>query len=140
MVEGLARFNARWAAIPERVREEVTRAMETVAPLIVADMRRLAPKGDTLRVASSINWTWGDAPAGTMVLGSFGAKGGKNVDYGTLRITFYAAGGAAFYGKFHEFGTRKMTASPFFYPVWRVWKRRVRSRIRSAISRGIKAS
>lgn len=132
-VEGLDRLKARWGAIPERVRSEVADAMEKVAALIVADMRKLAPKGDTGLLGLSIGWTFGEAPKGSMVIGSF-----KGRSYGGLRVTIYAGGGQAFYARFQEFGTVNMAANPFFFPVWRVWKPRVKSRIRAAIRRGLR--
>lgn len=154
-VEGLDRLMARWGAIPERVRSEVADAMEKVAPLIVADMRKLAPK-DTGTLAASINWTWGNAPKGSLVIGSFNGNA-----YGGLRITIYAGGEATAtrqarssgdrardrhrsgyfdsnYARYQEFGTINMAANPFFFPVWRVWKPRVKSRIRAAIRRGLR--
>lgn len=154
-VEGLDRLKARWGAIPERVRSEVASAMERVAPLIVADMRKLAPK-DTGALALSIGWTWGDAPKGAMVIGSY-----RSQAYGGMRVTIYAGGEATAtrqarssgdrardrhrsgyfdsnYARYQEFGTQNMPANPFFFPVWRVWKPRVKSRITAAIRRGMK--
>ena len=134
-VEGLAKLQARYAAIPQRIRAEVTAAMEKAAGQIVTDMKRIAPR-DQGDLAASIAWTWGDAPKGSLVIGSLG--GGSS--YGALRITIYAGGGKAFYARFQEFGTQNMVPHPFFFPVWRVWRRRVQSRIRAAIRRGLRAA
>lgn len=133
-VQGLAKLNRRWGAIPDRVRSEVRIAMEKVANEVVRDMKATAPRefGDLVQ---SIGWTWGDAPAGSLTIGSVGGR-----DYGSMRITFYAGGGDAFYAKFQEFGTRKMAANPFFFPVWRIWKRRARSRMSRAMSKAIKSA
>lgn len=135
MVDGLSELNRRWAAIPGRVKAEVEAEMTKIAQQITADMEKLAPQGATLNILGSIGWTWGDAPKGAMTIGTVGGK-----EYGALRITIYAGGKEAFYARFHEFGTVKMHARPFFFPVWRVWKRRVKTRISRAISRAIKNS
>lgn len=140
MVQGLAQLERRWKAIPDRVREEVRKAMEAAALGIVADMDRLKPLPEI-----EIGWTWGEAPAGSMVLGKVGGK-----DYGALRITIFAKG-ATFDARWFEFGTAprfhksgkyvgQIAAVPFFFPVWRVWRRRVKARITAAIKRGLKTA
>ncbi len=135
MVQGLDKFNRRWKAIPKNVRINVRAAMEDAANDIVEEMWSRAPQGETGRLGASIGWTWGAAPAGTLTIG----KVGKN-EYGAMRITIYAGGGEAFYAKFQEFGTVNMPANPFFYPVWRARRRRVKSRISRAISKAVKES
>lgn len=134
MVEGLAAFQRRWGAIPERVAMEVRNAMEEIAEEIVAQMYQVAPHvtGD---LAGSIGWTWGDAPKGSFTLGTVG----KN-EYATMRITIYAGGGDAFYARYQEFGTVKMPANPFFFPVWRAKRKSVKNRITRAMNKAIKAS
>ena len=101
MVKGLAEFNRRWGAIPAKVRQAARDTLEQNAEEIVADMKRLAPKGESLDLVNSIGWTWGDAQEGSMVIGTVGGK-----EYSTLRITIYAGGGDAFYARFQEFGTK----------------------------------
>jgi len=128
----IAAFERRMAAIPASVRERVRFAMQDQADKIVEDMFNAAPQGDTLRLAGSIGWTWGEAPAGTMVLGTVGGR-----DYASMKITIFAGGGDAFYARFQEFGTVNMTANPFFYPVWRARRRRARSAITRAIRKGV---
>lgn len=135
MVEGLAKFEARWKRIPQNALINVRAAMEEAATDIVEEMWSRAPQGATGRVGASIGWTWGDAPAGSFTIGKVGGK-----EYSSLKITIYAGGGDAFYAKFHEFGTVKMPASPFFFPVWRARRNRVKGRISRAISKAIKES
>ncbi len=135
MVEGLAKFEARWKRIPQNALINVRAAMEEAATDIVEEMWSRAPQGATGRVGASIGWTWGDAPAGSFTIGKVGGK-----EYSSLKITIYAGGGDAFYAKFHEFGTVKMPANPFFFPVWRARRNRVKGRISRAISKAIKES
>ena len=131
-VEGLSALEARWKRIPALVKAEVAAAMEETAAQLVAEMKSVAPR-ETGTLADSIAWTWGDAPKGAMTIGTVGGR-----EYGTLRITIYAGGGEAFYAKFQEFGTVKMPARPYFFPVWRARKRRTRGRITRAIGKAIK--
>lgn len=109
--------------------------MEDAANDIVEEMWSRAPQGATGRVGASIGWTWGDAPAGSFVIGSVGGR-----EFSSMRITIFAGGGDAFYARFHEFGTVKMAAQPFFFPVWRARRKRVRGRISRAISKSIRES
>lgn len=134
MVQGLDRLKARFDAIPVKVREAAKRALEQSAQEIVDTMRRFVPveSGD---LRDSINWTWGDAPAGTMTVGTV-----RGNNYGSMRITIYAGGEKALYGRYQEFGTKNMAANPFFYPAWRARKKKVRSRLSRAISKAIRES
>lgn len=134
MVEGLDRFNRRWKAIPKNARINVRAAMEDAATNIVEEMWSRAPYDDGV-LAASIGWTWGEAPAGALTIGTVGGR-----EYGAMRITIFAGGGDAFYARFQEFGTQDMPANPFFYPVWRVRRKNVRSRISRAISKAIRES
>ena len=135
MVDGLAKFEARWKRIPKNARINVRAAMEDAANDIVEEMWSRAPQGATGRVGASIGWTWGKAPAGSFVIG----RGGRT-EFAGMRITIFAGGGDAFYARFHEFGTVKMPAQPFFFPVWRARRKRVRSRISRAIRKSIRES
>lgn len=135
MVQGLAELRRRWSAVPAKVREAVKDELEGIATSLVADMQRVARRGATLKLVNSIGWTWGAAPKGTMVVGTVGASEGSR-----LRITIYAGGGDAFYARFQEFGTVKMAANPFFFPVWRARRRSVKSKISRAISKAVKAA
>jgi len=133
MVQGLAEFQRRWGAIPDAVRINVRAAMENAAEDLVQEIWQYAPF-DEGTLANSIGWTWGDAPAGTLVLGT--ASSGK--EYGALRITIYVGGGDAFHAPFIEFGTEKMPARPFFFPVWRARRKKIRARIAAAMRKAIR--
>ncbi len=133
MVQGLDRFNKRWSAIPEMVRRAVIEEMEKQAHDVTEEMWSRAPHGETGRLGASIGWTWGDAPKGTMTLGTVGGR-----EYGSLRITIYAGGDEAFYARFQEFGTANMVANPFFYPVWRAKKKKVKAGMSRALRKGIR--
>lgn len=141
-IEGIEQLRARLRRIPEAVRDEVRREMESRADDLVAAIKAAAPK-DFGALTASIGWTWGDAPAGSFVI----AQSSKGNSYAAMRITIFAGNeqtvvttksGARFQNAFlQEFGTKEMPANPFFFPVWRVHKRRIRGGITRAVKRGI---
>lgn len=130
--------------IPERVRMASRQALEKNANDLVAEMKRLVPKasGD---LAESINWTWGDAPAGSLVIGTVGGRA-----YGTMRITVYAGDkrtivtnerGIEFQNAFlQEFGTKDMPPNPYFFTSYRKLRRRMRGRVTRSIKQALKKS
>lgn len=133
-VEGYDRLVQRWSRIPQLVQENVRLAMEKLADEIVKEMKAAAPKKKGT-LAASIGWTWGDAPAGSMVLGTF-----NGTAYGAMQLTIYAGGGDAHHARFQEFGTVHMPANPFFYPVWRKKKRGFRRRMANAVKAALEAA
>lgn len=132
MMDGAARFMRKMALIPKDVIAAVRAAMEEGAEEIVALMKRLAPR-DRGELVNSIGWTWGSAPKGAVAISTVG-DGGAGVGV----ITIYAGGGSAFHAVFQEFGTKNMTANPFFYPAYRALRSRVRSRITRAMKKAVR--
>lgn len=137
-VEGLTAFQRKMALIPQAIINEVQKELEKQATELVAMMKRLAPK-ESGALANSIGWTWGNAPKGSVTLGSVAASEGSS-----LRITVYAgaagkkADGGTFYARFQEFGTKNMPANPFFFPAYRSKRRKIRGALSRAVKRGIK--
>lgn len=154
---GLARFQRRMQAIPVEVRRVVRPAMERSAEEVCDIARGLCPVDDG-KLRASIGWTWGAPPAGSIALGSVR-------DGAALAITIYAGNDEAFYARFVEFGTqggvagqrisstgagqakagRKSyrthpgsPAQPFFYPAWRLGKKRALARVNRAIGKAIR--
>jgi HK97 gp10 family phage protein len=155
---GLGRFQRRMRAIPTEVRRAVQPAMERAAEEVCDIARALCPVDDG-KLRASIGWTWGAPPEGAMALGAVR-------DGAALSITIYAGNDEAFYARFVEFGTQGGTsgervaggagnrqskkgrisyrthpgspAQPFFYPAWRLGKKRAVARINRAISKAIR--
>lgn len=134
------RFQKKLRSIPDKVMKSIRIEMEKRAEKIVAEMKVFVPvRRGALR--DSIGWTWGDAPKGSMALGVMRAANDKG-----LYITFYAGtrdknlgDQDAFYARWVEFGTRNMPASPFFFIVWRLHKRRVRNGINRTAKKALKS-
>ncbi|EKF39948.1 HK97 family phage protein [Nitratireductor indicus C115] len=140
MVKGAAALERRLAKlVPEAIENRVRQAVEAAAEQVVTDMKALAPvlhDADPRRrpgaLRDSIGWTWGSAPKGATVVAesSTGDRG--------LKITIYAGNSEAFYARFVEFGTQKMTARPFFFTAYRGNRRRIRSNITRALNKAIR--
>lgn len=144
-VEGLARLQRKLALIPKSVTEAVRIELEKQATEMVSMMKRLVPfESGALR--DSIGWTWGDAPAGSMVIGTVKAGGAKRgavgASYASMVITIYAGSsgkkGDTFYARFQEFGTRKMVANPFFFVTYRARRKSAKSALTKAMRKAIK--
>ena len=144
MVEGVKELTANLTVnIPKHVREAMRDAMEKGATETVAMMKRLVPVA-TGELRDSIGWTWGDAPAGSMVIGTVGTT-----KYATMRIVDLRreredAGRqsqAIPAGALIEFGTKAACqGQPYFFPCWRTMKKRTlvahRAATRQAIKKG----
>lgn len=139
-MQGAADLQRRWSAIPRRVRAAVRETLEKTATEIVADMESVKPLPEI-----EIKWTWGAAPKGSISMGDFGSEEGEE-----NRITIYAwapdfaaswfeHGTAPRYTKTGKF-TGQIIAQPFFYPIWRLWRRRIKTRITRAINKALKSA
>lgn len=153
-VEGLGRLRKKLQAMPDAARAQIVQAMEQSAEEVCEMARRLAPvdKGD---LRKSIGWTWGDPPKGAIVIARTRPK--KNES--DLRLTIYAGDDEAFYARWVEFGTKPHNvakgggnksfkgearehpgarAHPFFFPAYRVNRKKAKSRVSRAINKAAK--
>ena len=149
-VTGADALKRKMRMFPIRVRQEIAKAMEQSAEEIVRMAKSLAPVDDG-DLQMSIGWTWGQAPKGSMVLGTVRQEGRGS---GNMVITIFAGGGDAFYARWVEFGTSPhlnagrhagtqhpgTPARPFFYPAYRALRKRVRSRTTRAINKAARAA
>lgn len=130
---GLAKLQKKLNAMPRIAKDEIKRALEQSANEIVELAKTLVPE-DTGDLKDSIGWTYGKVPRGAMTLGKvFASKLATD-----LTITIYAGNSEAYYARFVEFGTQKMSARPYFYPSYRANKKKAQSRIRRSITRAAK--
>lgn len=125
---GLAKLQQKLDRLPDIATEMIKAALEQSADEIVSLAKSLVPVDDgTLR--ESIGWTWGKAPRGSISLGSMAAASLG----GDLTITVYAGSSEAFYARWIEFGTKKMSAQPYFFPSYRANKKHAKRRISKAV-------
>lgn len=153
MVEGVAEFQRRMRRVAKVVQAPLRAELERLASAIVKEMRSIVAKRNGT-LAASIDYTFDKPPKGAIKLATVG---GSEKD--TLIVTIYAGGkgafGDAFYARFVEFGTRPHSvagpgstgpgilhpgarAQPFFFPVFRTHKKKVRSRIRLILRQALK--
>lgn len=145
-VQNLDRLKRRLSAIPKAARAEIRKALEKGAQEIVTMAKVMAPvsSGD---LRNSIGYTFGEyTPANANVRG---VEAGAGLGDPDLSVTIHAGDAKAFYAKMVEFGTAPHpqggkfegtehpggAAQPFFYPAYRLLKKRVKSRINRAVKK-----
>lgn len=142
-VQGADALKRKMRAFPKKARQRIAIAMEQSAEEVVKLAKALAPVDDG-DLQMSISWNWGNAPAGSMTLGTV-RQDGKGA--GNMFITIYAGDDRAFYSRWVEFGTSPRVnggrfagtphpgtpARPFFFPAYRALRKRIRSRTTRAI-------
>lgn len=144
---GLDRLTKRLNAIPRQVRTDVVPALLKGAEDMAADMRRLAPvdKGDLIESIAVTppgeSTPPHSQPGGKMIVPelSVAVTAGNNkvrtahlVEYGTAAHVL----GGMFAGAEHP-GT---AAQPFFWPGYRLNRKKVTARIRRAIRKAVKGN
>jgi hypothetical protein len=129
---GLSALRAKFKRLPAAAEDATRIAIAQSADQIVAMAQRLVPveSGDLKR---TIGWTWGEAPKGSIVLGS--SRGGAN-----LTATIYAGNSIGYYARWVEFGTVQSRANPYFFPSYRTHAKKAKARIRLAIRKSAKAA
>lgn len=133
-IKGKDKFLAQIAALPQAMRDEITKALTASAEETTDLMKRFAPK-QSGRLAASIGYGYGEAPKGSLT--TAGNARSAKAETG-LSVTMFAGGGEAFYARFQEFGTTNMSANPFFFPGFRFGKKRAKARLGRAIRNGAK--
>lgn len=137
MVKGREKLQRQLGRFGGAIHDELVKQIEKEAARLVREMKVLVPV-DSGDLRDSIGWTWGDAPPGAMVVMRY--NGGRSHD--VIAATIYAGsrGGDqdAFYAHFQEFGTVKTPASPFFFPVYRANRARIRRNLKNAVNRAVK--
>lgn len=128
---GLSRFQARMNAIPKAVREAAQPAIVRSAKEVAAMQRQLAPE-DTGELKQSIVVT----PPGQSTP-EYSQPGGSKIA-GELEALVTVGDHTVRYPHLVEYGTTKTQAQPFFWPGFRLTRKRAATRIKSAISRAVK--
>lgn len=124
----MARFVRRMNAIPVAVRAAVHPALDSSAAELVDTMKRVAPHedGDLQR---SI-----EANPGKHELAREVTAGGEI----TTRPVRNGADAEYDYALGQEFGTVDMPANPFFFPTFRLLRKRLNNRIKRSIRKAVK--
>lgn len=130
-VLNVAKLNKKLARLPDVAKDEMRLSLAQSAREMADLMEVLVPK-DSGRLAGSIGWTFGEPPKGSIATGVLTNKAGAIV------ATVYAGDKEAYYAKWVEFGTSKMSPQPFFYVAYRALRKRAKSRIRRGQTKAVK--
>lgn len=146
----------RLKAIPKAVRDAVRPALQKSGEELTAAIRNITPVR-TGKLRESVDWNFGDPKPGARLKVAGGAPGED------LRVSVSAGGEGAFYAPFVEFGTKAGTkrgrtpdatrpgktrkvyrthpgtqAQPFFYGTFRLMRKRLSRRIKTAIGKAVR--
>lgn len=143
-----AGLKAKFRALPKVIEDALRKQVEKEAGKVVAEQQiLLAVSPYDIAKHIEIDWTWGDAPAGSVVIGE--VRGRESASIG---VTIYARArsGSGMSAAWFEFGTAprvqettgrrtgRIMAQPFFFPPWRANRTRVKGNIRAALRRAVK--
>lgn len=127
----LARLTRKLEAIPEAVRQAVAPALEKSGNELVGTMRHLAPE-DTGALAASITMT----PGGSSTPAYSQPGGSQVVPVGAVAIT--AGNVDVRYPHLVEYGTAEAAAQPYFWPAYRLLRKRSGNRIKRALGKAVR--
>ncbi len=125
------RLSRRLKAIPVAVKKAVVPALEASGKELVATMRNLAPE-DTGDLKNSIKYTMpGDATP------PYSQPGGSTVAREN-QVLVTAGNTDVRYPHLVEYGTADTEAQPYFWPAFRLKRKRLASRIKRAIGKAVR--
>lgn len=127
----LLRLQRRMNAIPQAVRDAVTPALVKSGEELVARMRALAPE-DTGALKASITAT---PPGGTTP--AYSQPGGATTA-GPNQVLVTAGNEHVRYPHLVEYGAAHAPAQPFFWPAYRLTKKRIANRVKRAIGKAVR--
>jgi HK97 gp10 family phage protein len=159
---GVDKLKRKLRTIPQIAREEIHGALQQSAAEMVATAKSFAPvkSGD---LSNSIGYTFGKYTQENSNVRGVGVTGTKLNDP-DLTVTIHAGDAKALYAAFVEFGTAShtikprrpggllnvfgrmitkvehpgATARPFFFPAWRLVKKKAKGRVSRATSKAAK--
>lgn len=129
----LARLQARLDAIPKAVKEAVQPALLKSGEELAGTMKRLAETSrDTGALIESIEVT----PAGQQTPAYSQPGGSQVVPENAVLIT--AGNSGVRYAHLVEYGTASASAKPFFWPAYRLLKKRLTNRTKRTIGKAVR--
>lgn len=132
MSDQMDRLKRRLAAIPEAAKKAALPGLIKSAVELADRMKALAPeKSGALRESIVVTLPGGSTPA-------YGTGGARLVSENEVIVT--AGNAEVRYAAHVEFGTKHAAAEPYFWPAYRLTKKRARNRIKRAISSAVKST
>lgn len=126
-----AGFKRALDSISRAVRDSVQAEIVPIAEDVAATMRRVGPRDQTFQLERSI-CVERDATRPRVYIKAGGRLTTRAVSKGVAATYDYALA--------QEFGTAEMQANPFFYPTWRLKRRKARAAVTRAIKRVVRAA
>lgn len=131
----LQRLDRRMAAIPQAVREAVRPALIKSGDELADAMRHLAPDDPAtgapdLKSSIAVTLPGEQTPA-------YSQPGGSRVA-GELEVLVTVGNEEVRYPHLLEYGTSKMEAQPYFWPAFRLMRKKLESRIKRAIGKAVR--
>lgn len=128
---GLSRLQRRLAAIPVAVKEAVLPALVKSGDELVSAMRQLAPE-ETGALKASIVAT----PAGQSTPPYSQPGGSQVVPENAVMVT--AGNRDVRYPHLVEYGTAEAHAQPYFWPAYRLLKKRIANRVKRSVGKAVR--
>ncbi|MBS0535379.1 MAG: HK97 gp10 family phage protein [Proteobacteria bacterium] len=136
---GIRRLTERLNAIPVAVKEAVRPSLEQSGGELVGAMRSLAPvsaDGSHGKPPGTLKDSILMTPPGATTP-AYSQPGGQHV-VPENAVAVSAGNSECRYAHFPEYGTKKMTAEPYFWPSYRLLKKRIKARTKRAISKAVR--
>ncbi|PSM16117.1 HK97-gp10 family putative phage morphogenesis protein [Nitratireductor sp. StC3] len=127
------RLQKRLKAIPRAVKQAVVPALMTSGNELADRMRTLAPE-DTGALKDSITVT---PPGGTTP--PYSQPGGSRTA-GETQVLVTAGNDDVRYPHLVEYGTEEAAAQPYFWPAYRLTKKRAANRIKRAVRKAVRGA
>ncbi|MGV1801565.1 HK97-gp10 family putative phage morphogenesis protein [Agrobacterium vitis] len=146
-IRNLDRLKRRIRSMPSATKAEIRAALDDGSSEMVDLAKSFVPE-KTGALARSIDKTWGEyKPENANVRGVSSGGGGHD-----LSVVIHAGDAEAYYASWVEFGTASHTnggkfkgtmhpgakANPYFFPAYRLLKKRMKSKLSRAMRRAIK--
>ncbi|MUZ65332.1 HK97-gp10 family putative phage morphogenesis protein [Agrobacterium vitis] len=146
-IRNLDRLKRRIRSMPSATKTEIRAALDDGSSEMVDLAKSFVPE-KTGALARSIDKTWGEyKPENANVRGVSSGGGGHE-----LSVVIHAGDAEAYYASWVEFGTAPHTnggkfkgtmnpgakANPYFFPAYRLLKKRMKSKLSRAMRRAIK--
>lgn len=127
------RLQKRLKAIPRAVKQAVVPALMTSGNELADRMMALAPE-DTGALADSITVT---PPGGTTP--PYSQPGGSQTA-GETQVLVTAGNSEVRYPHLVEYGTEEAAAQPYFWPAYRLTKKRITNRVKRAVRKAVRGA
>lgn len=131
MSDQLKRLERRLMAIPRRVKEDVVPALLKSGEELADTMRRLAPEDEgDLKASIAVTAPGNSTPA-------YSQPGGSRVA-AENEVLVTAGNSDVRYPHLQEYGTSHHEAQPFFWPAYRLLKKRLQARIKRGVGKAVR--